>query len=73
MEEGKGREDGGGGRNWSRREKTGVVRMPPVILCSQTTTPPPTPFSPPTHAGMQAVTRCDLAVNELVLDTKVSM
>lgn len=35
--------------------------------------PPPTPFSPPTHAGMQAVTRCDLAVNELVLDTKVSM
>lgn len=45
------------------------VKMPPVICCSQTI--PHSCFYTQTHTC--AVTRCDLAVNELVLDMKVSM
>lgn len=52
--------------------------MPPVIL--QLSNKSPTPFVSThtrtyTHSDthMQPVTRCDLAVNDLVLDMKVNM
>ncbi len=55
--------------------------MPPVI--HQLSNKSPTPFSTHTHTHthmhthsdthMQAVSRCDLAVNYLVLDMKVSV
>lgn len=53
--------------------KVGVVRMPPVIhqFANKSSTPYTT--SSHAHAHVQAVTRCDLAVNGLVLDMKVNM
>lgn len=55
------------------RRKAAVVEMPPVTqhLSDQSQNL----FSPHTHSGthIQAVTRCDLAVKDLVLDMKVSL